>query len=437
MPTISRLRVTDIRFPTSWEQHGSDAMNKDPDYSAAYVTLETDGPHVGHGLVFTLGRGTHLCVNAIEALAARVEHQSLESITTNFAQFWRELTTGDSQLRWLGPEKGTVHMAAGAIINAIWDLWAKTEQKPLWQLLCELSPEKLVSTIDFRYLTDAITPDEAREILEQLAPTRTDRIQQLKEDGYPAYTTSTGWLGYSDERLRHLCQAALADGWTSFKIKVGGDLQQDLHRLRIVREEIGDDHTLMLDANQIWDVNEAIEWMGELAQFNPTWIEEPTSPDDVVGHQRIAEAIQPIGVATGEMGQNRVLFKQLLQLQAIQFCQIDSCRLAGVNEVLSVMLMAAKFGVPVCPHGGGVGLCEHIQHLAIFDYVAVSGSLENHWTEYVNHLHEHFQDPVVIENGRYRVPTSPGYSLDLLPESISQYEYPDGSIWREHLQRPG
>ncbi len=437
MPTISRLRVTDIRFPTSWEQHGSDAMNKDPDYSAAYVTLETDGPHVGHGLVFTLGRGTHLCVNAIEALAARVEHQSLESITTNFAQFWRELTTGDSQLRWLGPEKGTVHMAAGAIINAIWDLWAKTEQKPLWQLLCELSPEKLVSTIDFRYLTDAITPDEAREILEQVAPTRTDRIQQLKEDGYPAYTTSTGWLGYSDERLRHLCQAALADGWTSFKIKVGGDLQQDLHRLRIVREEIGDDHTLMLDANQIWDVNEAIEWMGELAQFNPTWIEEPTSPDDVVGHQRIAEAIQPIGVATGEMGQNRVLFKQLLQLQAIQFCQIDSCRLAGVNEVLSVMLMAAKFGVPVCPHGGGVGLCEHIQHLAIFDYVAVSGSLENHWTEYVNHLHEHFQDPVVIENGRYRVPTSPGYSLDLLPESISQYEYPDGSIWREHLQRPG
>ena len=436
MPTISRLRVTDIRFPTSWEQHGSDAMNKDPDYSAAYVTLETDGPHVGHGLVFTLGRGTHLCVNAIEALAARVEHQSLESITTDFAQFWRELTTGDSQLRWLGPEKGTVHMAAGAIINAIWDLWAKTEQKPLWQLLCELSPEKLVSTIDFRYLTDAITPDEAREILEQLAPTRTDRIQQLKEDGYPAYTTSTGWLGYSDERLRHLCQAALADGWTSFKIKVGGDLQQDLHRLRIVREEIGDDHTLMLDANQIWDVNEAIEWMGELAQFNPTWIEEPTSPDDVVGHQRIAEAIQPIGVATGEMGQNRVLFKQLLQLQAIQFCQIDSCRLAGVNEVLSVMLMAAKFGVPVCPHGGGVGLCEHIQHLAIFDYVAVSGSLENHWTEYVNHLHEHFQDPVVIENGRYRVPTSPGYSLDLLPESISQYEYPDGSIWREHLQRP-
>ena len=436
MPTISRLRVTDIRFPTSWEQHGSDAMNKDPDYSAAYVTLETDGPHVGHGLVFTLGRGTHLCVNAIEALAARVEHQSLESITTHFAQFWRELTTGDSQLRWLGPEKGTVHMAAGAIINAIWDLWAKTEQKPLWQLLCELSPEKLVSTIDFRYLTDAITPDEAREILEQLAPTRTDRIQQLKEDGYPAYTTSTGWLGYSDERLRHLCQAALADGWTSFKIKVGGDLQQDLHRLRIVREEIGDDHTLMLDANQIWDVNEAIEWMGELAQFNPTWIEEPTSPDDVVGHQRIAEAIQPIGVATGEMGQNRVLFKQLLQLQAIQFCQIDSCRLAGVNEVLSVMLMAAKFGVPVCPHGGGVGLCEHIQHLAIFDYVAVSGSLENHWTEYVNHLHEHFQDPVVIENGRYRVPTSPGYSLDLLPESISQYEYPDGSIWREHLQRP-
>ncbi|MDG2382653.1 MAG: L-fuconate dehydratase [Pirellulaceae bacterium] len=436
MPTISRLRVTDIRFPTSWEQHGSDAMNKDPDYSAAYVTLETDGPHVGHGLVFTLGRGTHLCVNAIEALAEKVEQQSLDSITANFGQFWRELTTGDSQLRWLGPEKGTVHMAAGAIINAIWDLWAKTEQKPLWQLLCELTPEKLISTIDFRYLTDAITPDEAREILEQLAPTRTDRIQQLKQDGYPAYTTSTGWLGYSDERLRHLCQAALADGWTSFKIKVGGDLQQDLHRLRIVREEIGDDHTLMLDANQIWDVNEAIEWMRELAQFNPTWIEEPTSPDDVVGHQRIAEAIRPIGVATGEMGQNRVLFKQLLQLQAIQFCQIDSCRLAGVNEVLAVMLMAAKFGVPVCPHGGGVGLCEHIQHLAIFDYVAVSGCLENHWAEYVNHLHEHFQDPVVIKNGRYRVPTSPGYSLDLLPESIHQYEYPGGSVWRKHLQQP-
>lgn len=432
MTRITRVSVDDLRFPTSWDQHGSDAMNKDPDYSAAYVTLHTDSTQTGHGLVFTLGRGTDLCVSAVDALKERVEGQSLSDITQNFATFWRELTTGDSQLRWLGPEKGTVHMAAGAIINAIWDLWAKIEGKPLWRLLCELSPETLVKSIDFRYLTDALTPEEALEILNKLEPTRQERIQQLEATGYPAYTTSTGWLGYSDDRLRQLCQEALEAGWNCFKIKVGGDLEQDIHRLTLVREEIGPDRVLMLDANQIWDVGEAIEWMQKLSRFNPLWIEEPTNPDDVVGHQTISKSIQPIGVATGEMGQNRVLFKQLLQLGAIQFCQIDSCRLGGVNEVLSVILMAAKFGVPVCPHGGGVGLCEHIQHLAIFDYVAVSGSLEQRWTEYVDHLHEHFEDPVIIRQGHYQLPTAAGYSLDLKPESIADYKFPDGRVWREH-----
>ena len=382
-------------------------MNPDPDYSAAYVTITTDGDHQGRGLVFTLGRGTDLCVAAVEALRESVEGRKLEDITDDFAGYWRELT-GDSQLRWLGPEKGTVHMAAGAVVNAIWDLWAKVQQKPLWRLLSELSPERLVSCIDFRYITDALTPDEAVDLLRRLEPTRTERIEEMLQSGYPAYTTSAGWLGYSDERLRHLCRDAIAAGWERFKIKVGANFEQDQHRLQIVREEIGPDRVLMLDANQIWDVDEAIDWMKRLAHFNPVWIEEPTNPDDVVGHQRIANAIAPIGVATGEMGQNRVLFKQLMQLNAMQYCQVDSCRMGGVNEVVAVMLMAAKFGVPVCAHGGGVGLCEHIQHLALFDYVAITGSLDNRWTEYVDHLHEHFVHPVIIRDGRYVAPTAPG-----------------------------
>ncbi len=407
-------------------------MNPDPDYSAAYLTLVTDGQLEGHGLVFTLGRGTDLCVAAVEALRELIEGRSLESITADFAGFFRELT-GDSQLRWLGPEKGTVHMAAGAIINAVWDLWAKLEQKPLWRLLCDLSPEQLVACIDFRYITDALTPEEASEILRRMEPTRSERISEMLTSGYPAYTTSAGWLGYSDDRLRQLCRDGIAAGWECFKIKVGANIEQDRHRLQLVREEIGPERVLMLDANQIWDVNEAIDWMRLLADFNPLWIEEPTNPDDVVGHQRIAEAIAPIGVATGEMGQNRVLFKQLMQLGAIQYCQIDSCRMGGVNEVLAVMLMAAKFGVPVCPHGGGVGLCEHIQHLALFDYVALTGSLENRWTEYVDHLHEHFTDPVIIHAGRYMPPKASGYSIDLRPESIAQFAYPDGHYWQTRL----
>lgn len=433
MTRITQLEVHDIRFPTSWGRHGSDAMNKDPDYSAAYISLHTDGDHVGHGIVFTLGRGTQLCVSAAEVLKEQIEGQLLSTITDDFASFWRDLTSGDSQLRWLGPEKGTVHMAAGAIINALWDLWAKVEQKPLWRHLCELSPEAIVAAIDFRYLTDALSRDEALQILKELEPTRSERIQQLEQMGYPAYTTSTGWLGYADDQLRELCRQALADGWSCFKIKVGGDLQQDIHRLEIVREEIGAERTLMLDANQIWDVDQAIAWMKELARFDPRWIEEPTSPDDVVGHQTIAQAIHPIGVATGEMGQNRVLFKQLLQLNAIRFCQIDSCRLGGVNEALAVLLMAAKYNTPVCPHGGGVGLCEHIQHLSIFDFVGVSGSLDERWAEYVDHLHEHFENPVVIRQGHYQLPTQPGYSIDLKPASVAEFAYPDGRFWREHL----
>jgi L-fuconate dehydratase len=426
---ITDLHVQDIRFPTSREGHGSDAMNPDPDYSAAYVSLCTDGMHQGQGLVFTLGRGTELCRAAVLALQPFVVGRSLEDIVGDFGDFWREIT-GDSQLRWLGPEKGIVHMATAALVNAVWDLWSKVEQKPLWQLVSELSPEALVRCIDFRYITDAISPDDALRLLNSHYPTRGERIAQLRRTGYPAYTTSAGWLGYSDQQLRQLCRQALAEGWPAIKVKVGADPQQDQRRLRIVREEIGSDCDLMLDANQVWEVQEAIDQMQALARFDPLWIEEPTSPDDILGHARIAEAIRPIGVASGEMGQNRVLFKQLLQARAIGFCQIDSCRLGGVNEALAVMLLAAKFGVPICPHGGGVGLCEQIQHLSVIDYVCISGQLTQRFTEYVDHLHEHFVQPVVVHQGRYQLPTAPGYSLDMWPDSLQRFRFPDGPVWR-------
>ena len=430
MTTITRIDAFDIRFPTSRGGHGSDAMHPDPDYSAAYVILSTDSHDgiEGHGLTFTIGRGNELCVAGIRALAPLVTGLTLETIRQEMAAFWRRLTS-ESQLRWVGPEKGVIHLAAGALVNAVWDLYAKVEGKPLWKLLAEMTPEELVACIDFRYITDALTPDEALVILRKNAPTRDAREAELMRDGYPAYTTSAGWLGYSYDEIRRLCQEGLAAGWSHFKIKVGEDLEDDVRRSALIRAEIGPDRKLMMDANQRWDVNDAITNMHELARFDPWWIEEPTSPDDVLGHAAIVKAIAPIGVATGEQCQNRVLFKQFMQAGAMRFCQIDACRLGGVNEVLAVLLMAAKFGIPICPHAGGLGLCEYVQHLSIFDYLCVSASLENRIVEYVDHLHEHFVDPVAIEGGRYVVPTAPGYSIAMKPESLREYAFPDGAAW--------
>ena len=427
---ITRREARDIRFPTSRALDGSDAMNADPDYSAAYVVLHTDAEDgiEGHGLTFTIGRGNELCVAAVEALAPLVLELQLDDIVANMGAFWRRIV-GDTQLRWVGPEKGVLHLATAAVVNAVWDLWAKVEGKPLWKLLSDMSPEEIVRCVDFRYITDALTQDEAIEMLRRLQPTRAERVRALEADGYPAYTTSAGWLGYPDEKIRRLCRDGIAGGWSHFKIKVGRDLGDDLRRAALIREEIGPDRKLMVDANQVWEVNEAIASMRELARFDPWWIEEPTSPDDVLGHATIARAIAPIGVATGEHCQNRIVFKQLMQANAIAFCQIDACRLGGVNEVIAVLLLAAKFGIPVCPHAGGVGLCEYVQHLSMFDYVCVSGSLENRIIEYVDHLHEHFLDPVVIRHGRSMPPTAPGYSITMRPESLRDYAYPDGTAW--------
>src|SRR2546425_1184477 len=406
--TITTVDVLDIRFPTSRARDGSDAMSPDPDYSAAYVILRTDRPDgvEGHGLTFTAGRGNELCAAAARSLAPLVQGLTLEEIKADMARFWRRLTS-DSQMRWVGPEKGVLHLATAAVVNAVWDLYAKSEGKPVWKLLVDMSPEELVRCIDFRYLTDALTPEQALVILRRHAPSRGQREAEIRRSGYPAYTTSAGWLGYPDDKIRRLCREGVARGWSHFKIKVGRDLQDDMRRAALVRQEIGPDRKLMVDANQVWDVNQAIAWMHELAQFDPWWIEEPTSPDDVLGHATIAKAVAPIGVATGEQCQNRVVFKQLMQAKAIQFCQIDSCRLGGVNEVLAVLLLAAKFGIPVCPHAGGVGLCEYVQHVSLVDYIAVSGSLEDRVLEYVDHLHEYFVDPVTIRAGRYLPPRPP------------------------------
>lgn len=427
---IVGMTVKDLRFPTSKSLDGSDAMNPDPDYSAAYVILQTNVDGLaGHGMTFTIGRGNELCCAAIQALAPLVVGKTLEEFSEHPGQFWRHLT-GDSQLRWVGPEKGVIHLATAAVVNALWDLWAKSVNKPLWQLVSDLSPQQLVDCIDFRYLSDAMPPEAALNHLQQLASTKAERIAHLQREGYPAYTTSAGWLGYSDERLRELCRKCLAEGWDVFKIKVGRDLEDDVRRCRIIREEIGWDRRMMMDANQVWDVPEAIRWMERLAEFQPWFIEEPTSPDDVLGHAAIAQAVAPIKVATGEHCANRVLFKQFLQAHAIGVCQIDSCRLGGVNEVLSVMLLAATFGVPVCPHAGGVGLCEYVQHLAMIDYICLSGSLDDRICEYAGHLHEHFIDPVTMRNGRYQVPTAAGYSITMKPSSIAEYEYPHGAAWQ-------
>jgi L-fuconate dehydratase len=426
---ITDVRVRDIRFPTSRNMDGSDALNRG-DYSATYVTLVTESGLTGDGLTFTNGRGNEICVAAVHALKHHVIGRRLDEIIGDLRGFLRCLTV-DNQLRWLGPEKGILHMATGAVVNAVWDMWAKREGKPMWKLLADLTPEQIVGAIDFTYITDAITPHEALDILRRAQAGKAAREAEMRRDGYPAYTTSTGWLGYSDEKVRRLCREAMAQGWTAFKMKVGQNLDDNLRRAALMRSEIGPERRLMMDANQCWDVGEAVEQMAALKRFDPYWIEEPTSPDDVLGHAAIARAVAPIGVATGEVCQNRVIFKQLLQADAIRFLQVDSCRMGGVNEVLGVVLMAAKFGVPVCPHAGGVGLCEYVQHISIFDYIAVSGSLEDRMCEYVDHLHEHFVDPCIVRNARYVAPSRPGYSITIKPESLEEYEFPAGRVWRE------
>jgi L-fuconate dehydratase len=427
--SIRDLTPRDIRFPTSRQNDGSDALNRG-DYSATYVVLETDGGLSGYGLTFTNGRGNEIVVAAARALAPLVVGRDLDDIVRDMRGFYYSLAQ-DPQLRWLGPEKGILHMATGAVVNAVWDLWARREKKPLWKLLVDLTPEQLVSCIDFTWITDALTPEQALSILKEKEAGKAAREAEIRAQGYPAYTTSAGWLGYADDKVKRLSQEAVAAGWTHIKMKVGKDKDANVRRARIIREALGPTGTLMMDANQCWDVNEAIEHIKALAEFQPWWIEEPTSPDDVLGHATIAKAIAPLKVATGEACQNRVIFKQLLQAGAISFCQVDSCRVGGVNEVLSIILMAHKFGVPVCPHAGGVGLCEYVQHLSMFDYIAVSGSQEGRVCEYVDHLHEHFVDPVRIANGRYVAPEAPGYSIEMKAASLQEYEFPGGAAWRE------
>jgi L-fuconate dehydratase len=425
---ITGVRVVDLRFPTSRESIGSDAVNKDPDYSAAYCILETNQDLCGFGLTFTCGHGNELCCDAIRYLSRYAINRSLSSITDDLAAFSRQLT-GDTQFRWLGPEKGVIHLATAALINAVWDLYARAEAKPLWQLLSEMSPEQIVSLVDFHYINDALTRDEALALLKEPRADQNKRLDHLRTLGLPAYTTSVGWIGFSDEKISRLCDEALAEGWTHFKLKVGGDPADDHRRARMVREKIGPHHRLMMDANQKWDVDEAILRIRELQQFDPWWMEEPTSPDDVLGHARIRREVPGVRIATGEHCQNRILFKQFMQAQAIDVCQIDSCRVAGVNENIAIILIAAKFGIPVCPHAGGVGLCEYVQHLAAFDYLCVSASLENRVVEFVDHLHEHFVDPVRIRKGHYLLPEKPGYSIEIYPQTLRDYSYPDGPVW--------
>src|SRR6266511_1221120 len=425
---ITGFDAIDVRFPTSLRLDGSDAMNPAPDYSAAYLILRTSDTDLeGHGFCFTIGRGTEICVQAIRALAPVVVGQKAEDLFADMGGLWRRLV-GDSQLRWLGPEKGVIHMATAAVVNAVWDLYAKTRGKPLWKLLADLDPEEIVALVDFRYLTDALTPDDALELLRARTEGRAEREADLAAVGYPAYDTSPGWLGYDDDKLRRRCREAVAAGFTHVKVKVGANLEDDLRRLRIAREVLGPYRGLMLDANQVWSVPEAIAWVRELAPFEPWWIEEPTSPDDILGHAAIARSVAPIRVVTGEHTHNRVMFKQLLQAGAVAVCQVDACRLAGVNEVVAVLLLAAKFGVPVCPHAGGVGLCELVVHLSAFDYVAVSGSLDGRMIEYVDHLHEHFVEPVRVVGGRYLLPRSPGYAA-MTRRALDEHRYPDGSVW--------
>jgi len=424
MTKIVSIRVLDVRFPTSQLLDGSDAMNPDPDYSASYVILETDVPGLeGHGLTFTIGRGNEICCAAIKAMDHLVVGLDLEWIAEDMGRFWRHVTS-DSQLRWIGPDKGAIHLATAAVVNAAWDLWAKAEQKPVWKLVADMTPEEIVKLIDFRYITDCITPAEALALLQKTAQGKHERLADLQANGYPCYTTSAGWLGYDDAKLRRLAQEAVDAGFTHIKLKVGRDIEDDIRRVRIAREVLGPDRTLMIDANQVWEVDQAIDWLGHLAFAKPWFIEEPTSPDDIEGHRKIREAVSgSMQVATGEMCQNRVIFKQLIMRGAIDVVQIDACRLGGVNEVLAVMLMAAKYNLKVCPHAGGVGLCEYVQHLSMIDYLCISGSKDGRVIEYVDHLHEHFVDPCVIRGAAYMPPQRPGYSIEMKPESLERYTF--------------
>lgn len=426
---IVAVDAVDVRFPTSRELDGSDAMNPEPDYSAAYVTIRTSDGQEGSGLAFTVGRGNDVQVTAIRALAPLVVGLPVADVVHDLRAFSERLT-GDSQLRWLGPHKGVMHMAAGAVVNAAWDLHARREGKPLWRLLAELSPAELVGLVDFRYLRDALTPQEALDILQRAESGRPQRQQDLLTQGYPAYTTTPGWLGYTDDKLVRLAGEAVADGFDLIKLKVGADPDADLRRLALARAAVGPDVRIAIDANQAWGVDEAVTRLRALAPHNPYWIEEPTSPDDVLGHAAIRRAAAPIKVATGEHCHNQVMFKQFLQARAIDVLQLDATRVAGVNENIAILLLAAKFGVPVCPHAGGVGLCEMVQHLAMFDYVAVSGSTRGRVIEYVDHLHQHFVDPVVIRDGRYVTPETPGAGARMHPESLAAYTFPDGPRWR-------
>ncbi len=443
MTTITAFEVQDLRFPTSDHLDGSDAMHPDPDYAAAYVILKTDDAALeGHGLTFTIGRGNDLCCAAIKALQHLLVGQTLDTFQTRPAEVWRALT-GDSQLRWLGPDKGVMHLAAGAVVNALWDLWARAAGKPVWRLVADMSPEEIVRIVDFRYLTDCLTPDEALAILRRAEHGKAARIADLEARGYPCYTTSAGWLGYADDKMRHLCHQARDQGFTHVKMKVGRNRDDDIRRLRIAREALGPDIRIMIDANQVWEVAEAITWVRSLAFAEPYFIEEPTSPDDILGHKAIRAAIAPIKVATGEMCQNRILFKQFMANEAIDIVQLDACRLGGLNECLAVLLLAAKYGLPVWPHAGGVGLCEYVQHLAMIDCVAVSGCKQDRIVEYVDHLHEHFKDPCVIRNAAYMPPSAPGFSIEMHAASRARYTFgsspdvPDDGSQRTGGAHPG
>jgi len=422
MTRIIDLETFDLRFPTSDSLDGSDAMNPDPDYSAAYVVLKTDSEYEGHGLTFTIGRGNDICVAAISAMKHLLVGIELDWVREDMGRFWRHIT-GDSQLRWIGPDKGAIHLATGAVVNAVWDLWAKEAKKPVWQLVAEMTSEEIVKLIDFRYLTDAITPDEAMDILIRNEDKKTERIEKLKAEGYPCYTTSAGWLGYSDEKLRRLCKEAKDAGFTHTKFKVGRSLDDDIRRLSIAREVLGDEINIMIDANQVWEVGQAIDWVQKLAFAKPFFIEEPTSPDDVMGHKTIREGIAPIKVATGEMCQNRIIFKQFIKEGAIDIVQIDSCRMGGLNEVLAVMLMAAKYKLPVWPHAGGVGLCEYVQHMSMIDYIVISAEKDSRRIEFIDHLHEHFVDPCIVKNGNYIAPSNPGFSIQMKQQTLEDFSF--------------
>ena len=425
---ITSLSATDIRFPTSENLDGSDATNKDPDYSAAYIVIETEQGHTGYSLIFTIGRGNDICCTAVESMRHLVIGVDLADITANIGVFYNRLRS-DSQLRWLGPEKGVMHMAAGGVMNAVWDLWARTERKPVWRLLADMPPEQFVDCLDFRYVADALTREEALAWVEKNQATKQQRIQELEARGYPAYTTSAGWLGYSDEKLERLCREAVDAGFKHIKLKVGESVEDDIRRCRIARATIGDEVKLMVDANQAWEVDQAIDWMQHLIPFAPWFIEEPTSPDDVFGHRKIRSHIGAVKVATGEHCQNRILFKQFIANDAIDIVQIDACRLGGLNEVLTVYMLAAKYGKPVCPHAGGVGLCEYVQHLSMIDYVQISADIGERVIEYVDHLHEHFEDPCDMRNGAYQAPRLPGFSVKMHEETLADFAYPHGAEW--------